>query len=179
MADRDIIQFHEGDKLTIEETNQNNLLLKEWALDNRASETYINTKMAELEASLNASISSINTQISGLNTTLNNKGYVKQSGQDLTSVGIGKTQMSTYLPQDGKKYLVWFNARLRQKSNNAQLTVASDIFTTARVVYKLDDDYDRQSQGVVFGVIPASSNGYITFGGTRPNYIALVGYCRL
>lgn len=73
MADRDIIQFNEGDKLTIEETNQNNLLLKEWALDNSASEAYIDSKMAELSTSLDASISSINTQISALNGQINNK----------------------------------------------------------------------------------------------------------
>lgn len=182
MADRDIIQFNEGDKLTIEETNQNNLLLKEWALDNSASEAYINTKMAELQISLNASITSINTQISslnnqisGLNTTLNNKGYVTQKGKEL---GIGTTQMTTYgLPQDGKKYLVWFCAKLSEKSAN-QLTVSSNILTTDRLVYKLDGDAGRSSEGVVFGVIPVSSNGWIKFTGKK-DYLALIGYCRL
>ena len=63
MAD-DIIQFSPGEKVTAEETNENNLLLKEWALDNSASEAYIDGKIATLTSNLNGQISSINTQIS-------------------------------------------------------------------------------------------------------------------
>lgn len=171
MADRDIIQFNEGDKLTIEETNQNNLLLKEWALDNSASEAYIDSKMAELNNSINQQISSINNQI----TNLQKKGYVTQKGKE---IGIGTTQMTTYgLPQDGSKYLVWFVAKLSEKSDS-QLTVASDILTTDRLVYKLDGDAGRSSQGVAYGVIPVKSNGYIKFTGKK-DYLALIGYCRL
>ena len=94
MAD-DIKQFNPGDKLTADDTNANNLLLKQWALDNSASEAYINTKMAQLSSELGAQITSINTQISSINSQisgLNNskisatqssktasKGYVKFS----------------------------------------------------------------------------------------------------
>lgn len=63
MAD-DIIQFSPGAKVTAEETNENNLLLKEWALDNSQSQTYINSKITELQNALNGQISSLNTQIS-------------------------------------------------------------------------------------------------------------------
>lgn len=180
--DNDIIQFSVGDKVTAEITNQNNLLLKQWALDNSASEDYIDEKMAELSETyssqidgINSQISSVNNQITSLQSALNNKGYVTAKGKEL---GIGTTQMTTYgLPQDGKKYLVWFVAKLSEKSD-AQLTVSSNLFTTDRLVYKLDGDSGRSSQGVAFGVIPVSSNGWIKFTGKK-DYLALIGYCRL
>jgi hypothetical protein len=92
MAD-DIIQFSPGGKVTAEETNENNLLLKEWALDNSQSQTYIDGKIATLTTNLNSQISSLNNQISSINgqiTSLNNnkisatkngggKGYIKFS----------------------------------------------------------------------------------------------------
>jgi hypothetical protein len=62
MAD-DIIQFAPGGKVTAEETNENNLLLKEWALDNSQSEAYIDGKIATLTTNLNSQISSLNSQI--------------------------------------------------------------------------------------------------------------------
>jgi hypothetical protein len=62
MAD-DIIQFAPGGKVTAEETNENNLLLKEWALDNSQSEAYIDGKIATLTNNLNSQISSLNSQI--------------------------------------------------------------------------------------------------------------------
>ena len=62
MAD-DIIQFAPGGKVTAEETNENNLLLKEWALDNSQSEAYIDGKISTLTNNLNSQISSINTQL--------------------------------------------------------------------------------------------------------------------
>lgn len=55
MAD-DIIQFSPGAKVTAEETNENNLLLKEWALDNTASEAYIDNKIDTLTENLNNQI---------------------------------------------------------------------------------------------------------------------------
>ncbi len=93
MAEQDdIIQFNEGDKLTIEETNHNNLLLKGWALDNSASQAYINTKMAELSTSLNASITSINTQISSLNNQISglNNSALKQTAFSKSNNGYLK-----------------------------------------------------------------------------------------
>jgi hypothetical protein len=174
-------EFQPGQKVTAEETNDNNDTLKHWIEDRSDITAYINAKIAEIStqysdqiSSINTQISSLNSQISGLSTNLNNKGYVKQSG---AQVGIGTTQMSTYLPQDGKKYLVWFCAKLSEKSAN-QLTVASDILTTDRLVYKLDGDAGRSSEGTVFSVIPASSNGWIKFTGKK-DYLALIGYCRL
>ena len=62
MAD-DIIQFSPGGKVTAEETNENNLLLKEWALDNSQSEAYIEGKISTLTNNLNSQISSLNSQI--------------------------------------------------------------------------------------------------------------------
>jgi hypothetical protein len=62
MAD-DIIQFAPGGKVTAEETNENNLLLKEWALDNSQSEAYIDGKIATLTTNLNSQISSLNSQL--------------------------------------------------------------------------------------------------------------------
>ena len=115
----DIKQFNPGDKLTADDTNANNLLLKQWALDNSASEAYINTKMAQLASELGAQITSINTQISSLNSqisSINNskisatqssktasKGYVKFSNGMIIQWGreggMGKdTSKSVYLP---------------------------------------------------------------------------------
>lgn len=174
--------FQVGQKVTAEETNDNNDTLEYWAKDNSASETYIDGKIAELNSTYSSQLNAINTQISNVNsqintlsTSLNNKGYVTQKGKEL---GIGTTQMTTYgLPQDGKKYLVWFTAKLSEKSD-AQLTVSTNILTTDRLVYKLDGDSGRSSQGAALGVVPVSSNGWIKFTGKK-DYLALIGYCRL
>lgn len=102
MAD-DIIQFSPGGKVTAEETNENNLLLKEWALDNSQSEAYIDGKIATLTSNLNSQISSLNTQIGNINgqiTNLNNNklsatqsisgnGYIKLSNGVIVQWGTG------------------------------------------------------------------------------------------
>ena len=72
MSDEDIIQFSVGDKVTAEITNQNNLLLKQWALDNSASEDYIDEKMAELSETYSSQIEGINSQISSVNQQITN-----------------------------------------------------------------------------------------------------------
>lgn len=72
MAD-DIIQFAPGGKVTAEETNENNLLLKEWALDNSQSEAYIDNKITALTNTLNGQISSLNTQVAACVKTSGNQ----------------------------------------------------------------------------------------------------------
>lgn len=62
--------FNVGDKVTAEETNDNNETLQSWINDHSSTEAYIDAKMAELSTSLDASISSINTQISSLNNQI-------------------------------------------------------------------------------------------------------------
>ena len=75
--------FNVGDKVTAEETNDNNETLQSWINDHSSTEAYIDAKMAELSTSLDASISSINTQISTLNSGLASKlsaAYTNTSG---------------------------------------------------------------------------------------------------
>lgn len=109
MAD-DIIQFSPGAKVTAEETNENNLLLKEWALDNTESQAYIDAKMTQLTNDLNNQIGAINTQISSLNTQISSinsskisatqskgsKGYVKFSNGIIIQWGTYAAGKNTF-----------------------------------------------------------------------------------
>lgn len=186
MADRDIIQFNEGDKLTIEETNQNNLLLKEWALDNSASEAYIDSKMAELSTSLNTSITSINTQISSLNNQVSGLSKLDslKFKKNIEDLGVGKTSLTSYLPNDGKEYLVWVWAKLYSTTSgdNEYETIETDKMISGYRYIQADGDSGRASRASAFVVVPVGTGRYIKITQKSSHLTVtrkIYGYCRI
>lgn len=121
MAD-DIIQFSPGGKVTAEETNENNLLLKEWALDNSQSEAYIDGKIATLTNNLNSQISSINTQLAQ-KANINNPtftGKVKVPAYNGAGTALQITESGTNYIQLGDKTLIQWG---RTASTNGKADV--------------------------------------------------------
>lgn len=129
----DIIQFSPGGKVTAEETNENNLLLKEWALDNSQSEAYIDGKIATLTSNLNSQISSINTQIGNCvktsgNQTVAGKKYFTAYEDDntpITTVKISKKEKG-YLKMGNGLIIQWgyYSGQINNNTVEVSLPVA-------------------------------------------------------
>lgn len=136
MAD-DIIQFAPGGKVTAEETNENNLLLKEWALDNSQSEAYIDGKIATLTSNLNSQISSLNSQIATKaplsSPTLTGTVKVPNSataGTAIATAAISKSA-SGYIKMGNGIIIQWGTGTM--KNANTTITFPTPFASTARV----------------------------------------------
>jgi hypothetical protein len=74
--------FQAGDKITAEETNDNNRYLLSAAQDTSGElQQYIETQLNQFQNTLNAQISSINAQISAANANINNLNNSKLSAE--------------------------------------------------------------------------------------------------
>lgn len=136
-------------------------------------DTYLSNFSSSIDGRLNEFEETINGSISAIQSTVNSIGYTQKSA----TVGIGTTQMTSYLPQDGKQYLVWFEAG-RGAKNSDSLFVASNKQTVNRKVYQLDGDSGRSSYATAYGIVPTTSTGWIRFEGST-DYVILLGYCRI
>jgi outer membrane murein-binding lipoprotein Lpp len=147
MAD-DIIQFAPGGKVTAEETNENNLLLKEWALDNSQSEAYIDGKIATLTSNLNSQISSLNSQISSLNTQINTVNNQTKSAYKKNNATITLNtwvDLKSWLPADGYYWLVSIDQECNHNGGTPPIFTAYSDVQSAVKVCKPDDDSGRSS----------------------------------
>lgn len=154
MAD-DIIQFSPGGKVTAEETNENNLLLKEWALDNSQSEAYIDGKIATLTTNLNSQISSINTQIGNCvktsgNQTVAGKKYFTAYADDntpITTVKISKGK-NGYLKMGNGLIIQWMNVD-KAASNGIVTKTWPTAFSNTNYVISRNINYNTTSTSSV------------------------------
>lgn len=79
--------FGVGDKVTAQETNDNNKTLESWIRDRSDITAYINSKVEEINnqysgqiSSINMQLSEINSQVSGLNKNALKNSYTKNGG---------------------------------------------------------------------------------------------------
>lgn len=128
--------------------------------------------------SINSSISTINNQISTISSFVYKK-------SEKTDIGIGKTNLKTYLPNDGKDYLVWLQAKMESKGSGAEIweKVVTDRMTTAHTYIQCDGDSGDSSRVSVLTVVPVGPGRYIKIskGSTDPSSASrrLCGYCRI
>ena len=153
MAD-DIIQFAPGGKVTAEETNENNLLLKEWALDNSQSEAYIDGKIATLTSNLNSQISSLNSQIATKaplsNPTLTGTVKVPNSataGTAIATAAISKSA-SGYVKLGNGIIIQWMNVG-KAASNGIVTKTWATAFSNTNYVISRNINYNTTSTGSV------------------------------
>lgn len=146
MAD-DIIQFAPGGKVTAEETNENNLLLKEWALDNSQSQAYIDSKIATLTTNLNSQISSLNSQITTKAPTTNPTltGTVKVPnnaavGTAIATAAISKSA-SGYLKMGNGIIIQWGKMYVTGSYDFRTITFPT-AYTTANVCVMTQQNYN-------------------------------------
>jgi hypothetical protein len=163
MAD-DIIQFAPGGKVTAEETNENNLLLKEWALDNSQSEAYIDGKIATLTTNLNSQISSLNSQIATKaplsNPTLTGTVKVPNNaavGTAIATAAISKSA-SGYLKLGNGIIIQWGRQNSDGHSYNKKYSLPTAFSSTNyKVVANL---YNTNDSDRVFFVIKTQATSY-------------------
>ena len=153
MAD-DIIQFAPGGKVTAEETNENNLLLKEWALDNSQSEAYIDGKIATLTANLNQQISSLNSQITTKaplsNPTLTGTVKVPNNaavGTAVATAAISKSS-SGYIKLGNGIIIQWMNVG-KAASNGIVTKTWATAFSNKNYVVSRNINYNTTSTSSV------------------------------
>lgn len=177
--------FQPGQKVTAEETNDNNDTLEYWAKDNSASETYIDGKIAELNSTYSDQLNAINSQISNLQQSINTLSKLDniQFKQKSQAIGTGTTSLSSYLPNDSKTYLVWVKAILSGTGSGDDYyeLVSTDVMSDNRFI-QLDGDSGRAQRSTALTVVPVGSGRKIkiTKGTTinnADNYV--VGYCRI
>lgn len=120
--------------------------------------------------------SNIRTIYSYSNTNMQSETFVSLS----LNIGVGTTNLLTYLPVDDFTYSVWVQANIKATSNSEYyVRVNTDIFPTATIIIT-DGDNDRESASAGFAVVPVGKDRTITIannGGLRE--CKLLGYMRV
>lgn len=181
MADY-LINYQPGELIKASDANSNNQYLLDKISDNAASlQAYLETQTGILQSNISSvqktlqnNIDKLNQNLSNKINNLENKKFVNKN----LNLGIGTTNLSSYLPNDGKHYLVFLNAWIGYKSGDASLTVKSDVMTTASTILRQDSDAGRWSADCAFVTIPIGSGRTITTAGSADG-IALRGYCAI
>lgn len=179
MADY-LINFNPGEPLKASETNSNNQYLLDRISENTQSlQTYLETQIGILQSNissvqktLQSNIDNVNNSLSEQINTLANAQFIQKE----LNIGIGTSNLKSYLPDDGKQYLVWVNAY--QDGGYAQLTATTDILTIPRVLYHTDNDAGRNSIAAALMPLPVGANRTITMSGNA-TWIKLCGYCQM
>lgn len=173
-----LITFEEGEDILASETNSNNNFLLGKINDNAEQlQNYLTTQIASIQSNIASVQSTLQNNINNVQNSMNNTLKGRNWTQKALTIGIGTTSLSSYLPNDGYCYLVWVSATKRSKGGD-ELTIRTDRMTTARVVYRLDNDYGRSSNGVFFGCVPVGTGRSITTAGSTDG-IVLCGYCKM
>lgn len=169
-----LIPAEDGQPITAETTNLNNNFLL----------NAINSAKQSLDSSLKSAVVSLQTNIKSVQQTLqknidnlandiNSKLNTRTFVQKELALKIGSNSLASYLPNDGKQYNVLVNAY--QDGGYTQLTAASDILTTPRVLYHTDNDAGRNSIAAALCYIPVGIGRTITMVGGA-SWIKLCGY---
>ena len=179
MADY-LINFNSGEKILASETNSNNQYLLDKISDNAETlQNYLATQINSIQSNLSSVQKTLQNNIDTLNKnlteqidTINSRTFTQKS----LALSTGTTSLNSYLPKDGKQYLVWINAYVDQKSGN-NATVATDVMS-ARTILQLDGDAGRSSKSICLTVVPVGAGRKITISGSI-NWVNLCGYMRI
>lgn len=120
----------------------------------------------------------LTTQLASINSKVDS--YINKTvWSGALQITVGTTSLSSLLPNDGNKYLVYGSSRVAAKSSAVYIQkVSSDIATTAVVPCCADGDDGRSSQAYGFWAIPVGTGRKITLEiAGEENWI--VGYYRL
>jgi hypothetical protein len=179
MADY-LINFSEAQKIKASEVNSNFQYILDKTTDNADRlENYIDTELAKNTANTESSVStlksSVDTSIDSLTTKINNKVFTYVN--KYVEIGIGTTSLSSYLPNDSKKYLVWVRGRCTGQSANNNLYASSDIASNI-IVAGMGYDSGRSDSSASTAVVPVGSGRKITLSlsGGSSESTALLGY---
>jgi hypothetical protein len=178
--------FGVGDKVTAQETNDNNKTLESWIRDRSDITAYINSKVEEINNQYSGQISSINTQLSSLNNQISGLSKLDslKFKKNIENLGVGKTSLASYLPNDGKEYLVWVWAKLYSSTSgdNEYETIETDKMTSDYRYIQADGDSGRASRASAFVVVPVGTGRYIKITQKSDHLTVtrkIYGYCRI
>lgn len=170
--------FNEGEYIYASETNSNNQYLLSKLSDNAAQvQTYVEGEISSIQSNVASVQATLQGNIDAANANITNSLKGRTFKQSAKTIGIGTTSLSSYLPNDGYSYLVWVSANTEGKGD-LYLTIKTDVMTTARYVYRADNDAGRWSRAYFFGAIPVGTGRSITTAGTA-DAITLCGYCKM
>lgn len=169
--------FQAGEKITADETNDNNRYLLGVAQDTSGElQNYIKSQLNQFKADINTQISSINTQISAANANIAslqnaiNSRVFTRSNRD---IGTGTTSLSSYLPNDNNQYLVFLYCDTG--SYGTTVKVNSDICSAISIAHT-DHDSGRATSAAGQAVLPVGAGRTITCSGAG---VTLRGYMRV
>ena len=183
-------KFGVGDKVTAQETNDNNETLESWIRDRSDITAYINSKVEEINnqysgqiSSINTQLSSLNNQVSGLRSGLSKLDSLKFK-KNIEDLGVGKTSLTSYLPNDGKEYLVWVWAKLYSTTSgdDEYETIETDKMISGYRYIQADGDSGRSSRVSAFVVVPVGTGRYIKITQKSSHLTVtrkIYGYCRI
>lgn len=137
----DITLFNAGDKVTAEETNKNNQLLKGWALDDKATQSWVTSQLSSLSSTLTSQINSVSNgavKTTGNQSIAGNKtfsGTVKIPN----SAAAGTAVSTAAISKGGNGYVKFGNGIIIQwgtgtmKNANTTITFPIAFNSVARV----------------------------------------------
>lgn len=170
---------HEGEDILASVTNDNNQYLLSKLSDNALQvQNYVEGEVATIKSNVASVQATLQNNIAELENDINNKVFAFTSKS--ISLGVGTTNLTTYLPEDDLTYLVWVQADVKSTGNTeCYVRVNTDIFPTATIVIT-DGDAGRESAAVGLAVVPVGKDKTITIannGGLRG--CKLLGYMRV
>lgn len=185
MADS-LITFSENEYIYASETNQNNQFLLSKLSDNAAQlTTYVEGEISSIQSNVASVQATLQGNIDAANANITNSLKGRTFKQSAKTIGIGTTSLSSYLPADGYSYQVWVYIGLYgTSSTSTEVTIKTDVMTTARTVAISDGDSGRYSKVRTFTVIPVGTGRSVTTAMKSGNsdyveQITLMGYAKL
>lgn len=170
--------FNEGEYIYASETNSNNQYLLSKLSDNAAQlQTFVEGEISSIQSNVASVQATLQANIDNLRASLDEQLKNRKFTQKSLSVSVGTTSLSSYLPDDDYQYLVWVQAGA-EGGGDKSLTAKTDVMTTARYLYKTDNDAGRNSRAWFFGTLPVGAGRSITTSGTATS-ITLCGYCKI
>ena len=132
MTANELKLFEAGEKITADETNDNNRYLLGVAQDTSGElQNYVDTQLESFQTSLNTQISSINTQISNVSNVANSKISATESKSS-----------NGYCKLSNGIIIQWGNVSGMGKGTSKTVTLPT-AFTTGNYSVAGSDDYDQ------------------------------------
>lgn len=154
----DITLFNAGDKVTAEETNKNNQLLKGWALDDKATQSWVTSQLSSLSSTLTSQINSVSNgavKTTGNQSIAGNKtfsGTVKipnsaAAGTAVSTAAISKSA-SGYVKLGNGIIIQWMNVGKAASDGIVTKTWAT-AFSNTNYVISRNINYNTTSTSSV------------------------------
>lgn len=138
------------------------------------------TVIAGIPANLINTVNSLSSDVRNLTVEVDNLKNLNFVSKRL-DLGLGTTNLSSFLPNDGKQYLVWVNGYVGGGSDDYTITATSDIATNGIWVAGSGYDAGRSDATRACALIPIGAGRTITLSTNATNKFSanIAGYCKI